>query len=451
MSKITWPENSVWPKPEEANSGFQRSDPEDDLSLLDEEKVPEVGELLEIKDAWEEAKKKDATAEDKKRFREIKKRYEPDFSLFTEKGKLDENLWNELLSETALELKILNESPIEEIEKKIGYEFTNENLLRQAFTRRDFANEHHLKGCSEQLEYMGDSILGFLVTKAEATDLSKTNPEDTDAPYQCDCDEGKLSKIREKLVCKENLCKRAKELDLGSFILYGTNESESDSALEDCMEAIIGAVAIDSGWNMEDMENVVDHLVGLQMENADSLTKKDFYDILNAWHQKKYGFIPEYKIQKTGDGYECTVTGPDFVSRWKSDTKSSARSFAATFAVYDLRKRGLWIHLSDSRILPNYSDSVTQLQELCQKKYLDEMAEYIFEKREKYWNCKVVTDGYYAEGNGSNKTEAKRRAAFFILGRIFADSNLLTEEMKECIHMETEKSDSFFCNTFESR
>lgn len=153
-----------------------------------------------------------------------------------------------------------NRDPAMLVRDAIGYEFQNRNLLRQAFTRRAFALEYGLRGCGEELEFLGDAVLNQLVSKELIRQLSNVDKERTDAPFCLDegVTEGVLSMLRSEYVCKEQLSARMKALELDGLILYGTGEAPSDSSREDAMEALIGAVAIDSNWNWDALEGVVD-------------------------------------------------------------------------------------------------------------------------------------------------------------------------------------------------
>ena len=141
----------------------------------------------------------------------------------------------------------------------------NENLLRQAFTRRAFAVQYGIAGCSEEMEFVGDSVLNTVMTREIVEQLMLVNLEQTEAPFiasRKDYDVGVLSKTRSKYVSKEYLASRAVELGLDQFILYGSGEESAESSCEGMMmKALIGAVAIDSGWNWRAIKEVVAKLL----------------------------------------------------------------------------------------------------------------------------------------------------------------------------------------------
>lgn len=136
------------------------------------------------------------------------------------------------------------------IEKKIGYVFKNKKLLQTAITHTSYANEHKTDSF-ERLEFLGDSILGFVVAK----NLYHIFPEK---------DEGQLSKIRASLVCEDSLSTIARNLDIPSYILLGVGEEKSggrrkNSIISDVVEAILAAIFLDSG--IDEAKAFVDRII----------------------------------------------------------------------------------------------------------------------------------------------------------------------------------------------
>ena len=131
-----------------------------------------------------------------------------------------------------------------ELEKRIKYMFKNKDLLRNALTHKTFAFEAKMPvEYNERLEFLGDSILGFLV----AEQLYKSNKYFS---------EGELTRRRSALVNNGFLAEKARKLGLGEFLLLGKGEKKQNGAqnstnLANALEALIGAVYLDS-----DLENV---------------------------------------------------------------------------------------------------------------------------------------------------------------------------------------------------
>lgn len=129
----------------------------------------------------------------------------------------------------------------QELEAGLGYHFRNKELLENALTHSSYANERRGgRSSNERLEFLGDSILGFVV----ANYLYHANP---DKP------EGDLTRIRADLVCERNLAKAAGTIRLGEFLLLGHGEDHGggrkrDSIVSDAMESVIAAAYLDGGF-----------------------------------------------------------------------------------------------------------------------------------------------------------------------------------------------------------
>jgi len=127
----------------------------------------------------------------------------------------------------------MKEQELKRLEKRIGYQFSDFSLLKQALTHRSALGLHN-----ERLEFLGDSILSFVIS----TDLYKRFPK---------VDEGDLSRMRATLVCGKMLSEVGREFILSDCLILGPGELKSggfrrDSIIADGVEAIIGAVFLDS-------------------------------------------------------------------------------------------------------------------------------------------------------------------------------------------------------------
>ena len=128
------------------------------------------------------------------------------------------------------------------LEEKIGYTFTDFNLLRQAMIHSSYANEKHLPKykCNERLEFLGDAVLELVASEFLFYGNRKMP-------------EGELTKTRASMVCEPALAFCAKELDLGVYLLLGKGEDatggrERNSVTSDALEALIGAIYMDGGF-----------------------------------------------------------------------------------------------------------------------------------------------------------------------------------------------------------
>jgi ribonuclease-3 len=184
---------------------------------------------------------------------------------------------------------------MEALEQKLGYVFCSRELLGEALNHSSYANEHRGSRIlsNERLEFLGDSILGFVT----AEHLFKTYP---------DLPEGDLTRIRAALVCEQSLYEVALELNLGAYLKLGRGEEagggrERQSILADAVEAVFAAVYLDS-----DMASVSELIHRVLLDRSDKGVveeRKDYKTALQELVQREEGRTLTY--QMTGE------SGPD--------------------------------------------------------------------------------------------------------------------------------------------
>ena len=172
------------------------------------------------------------------------------------------------------------------LEKKSGYHFQNPHLLKQAMTHSSYANEHKAKGYhdNERLEFLGDAVLEVVSSEF----LFRHYPA---------LPEGDLTKLRASIVCEPTLALCARELDLGDFLLLGKGEEHTggrkrDSIVSDAMEALIGAIYLDGGF--DSAKEFVHRFIMTDIEH-----KKLFYDsktilqeqVQKNWHDGEISYV----------------------------------------------------------------------------------------------------------------------------------------------------------------
>ena len=131
---------------------------------------------------------------------------------------------------------------IENLQKDIRYVFRQTSLLKQALTHSSYANEHHMDKLynNERLEFLGDAVLEVISSDVLFNRFPKMQ-------------EGQLSKKRASLVCEPALAYCARQIQLGRYLRLGHGEDinggrERDSILSDALEAVIGAMYLDGGF-----------------------------------------------------------------------------------------------------------------------------------------------------------------------------------------------------------
>jgi ribonuclease-3 len=132
-------------------------------------------------------------------------------------------------------------SSSEELQRRLGHTFVDKNLLQQALTHASFGHEKRQRiPDNQRLEFLGDAVLQLAVT----TELYRRFPE---------LPEGRLTVLRAQLVNRHHLQALAQELALGDHLILGRGEENSQgrqrgSILADAMEAVLGAVYAEAGW-----------------------------------------------------------------------------------------------------------------------------------------------------------------------------------------------------------
>ena len=167
--------------------------------------------------------------------------------------------------------------------------FKDQHLLQQALTHKSYVYEHNLPilESNEKLEYLGDTILGFVVTNL----IYKRFPS---------WGEGELSKFRARLVNTGALADVARKIRLGDHLLLGHGEEisggrDKTSILADGFEALIGAFYLDSGLEPARLY-LTDIFVPLIEEESTKQESADHKTRLQELTAKKFGLAPEYRI-----------------------------------------------------------------------------------------------------------------------------------------------------------
>ncbi|MFF0727189.1 ribonuclease III [Streptomyces sp. NPDC004134] len=184
------------------------------------------------------------------------------------------------------------------LEGRLEYELEPALLVR-ALTHRSFAYENGGLPTNERLEFLGDSVLGLVVTDT----LFRGHP---------DLPEGQLAKLRAAVVNSRALAEVSRGLDLGAFIRLGRGEEgtggrDKASILADTLEAVIGAVYLDKG--LEAASELVHRLFDPLIEKSSNLgAGLDWKTSLQELTAARGLGVPEYLVSETGPDHEKTFT-----------------------------------------------------------------------------------------------------------------------------------------------
>ena len=224
-------------------------------------------------------------------------------------------------------------SVAQELQQKLGYKFSNPQLLLQALSHRSVGRPNN-----ERLEYLGDSIVGFYIAQYLFHRYAN-HPE------------GELTRLRASLVNKASLAKLARTLDLQDHLRMGQGEMKSggfnrDSVLSDALEAVVGAVYLDGGTDV--VFGVLDELYAPLKEAISALPAKDNKSTLQEFLQKRELALPIYElISQDGDPHapvftvSCSVDGSDKPFQGVGNSRKIAEQLAASKALK-------WLHQAES-------------------------------------------------------------------------------------------------------
>ncbi len=225
---------------------------------------------------------------------------------------------------------------MEAIEKKLNYTFRDKSLLVNALTHSSYANENRGHSCesNERLEFLGDSVLGFVVADA----LFRRESE---------LPEGRMTRVRAQLVCEDSLRRVALELGLGSYIRLGRGEEHTGgrnraSILADAVEALIAAMFLDGG--LEVARAFIERHILSALDTGDWLVFGDGKTELQELVQRKSGQTLNYElVSESGPDHNKTfrmrvLLNGEPIGAGEGRTKKEAEQSAARAALKELLK-----------------------------------------------------------------------------------------------------------------
>lgn len=212
--------------------------------------------------------------------------------------------------------------------KRVDIKFQNLELLEQAFHHRSSVNEGKAAKNNERLEFLGDSVLGMVTAAYLYKNLE--NPE------------GDLAKIKSAVVSEKALAPVALNFGIDKLLIMGHGEEKSGgrqkpAILADCMEAIIGAYYLDSGYKSAEKFVLSFIIPAINEVLEDGL--KDFKTLLQEKFQKISKKCPVYElIEKTGPDHDQTFVinvhlGDKIFGPAKGKNKREAEMLAAKMAL----------------------------------------------------------------------------------------------------------------------
>lgn len=225
---------------------------------------------------------------------------------------------------------------MEELEAKLEYSFHDRALLLTALSHSSYANENKSAGLTsnERLEFLGDSVLGQVVS----SHLYLSYPK---------MPEGQMTRLRAELVCEQSLFEVAKVLGLGKYILLGKGEEHTggrarESILADAVEALIAAQYLDGGLKVA--KSFIDKYILSKLEAMETYAMNDYKTALQEYVQRKSGQTLIYALlsesgpdhQKNFTMQVCLNDKPIGIGR--GHTKKEAEQYAAKNGLEEISK-----------------------------------------------------------------------------------------------------------------
>ena len=221
------------------------------------------------------------------------------------------------------------------LDRMLGVRFRDGSLRQLALTHRSHAFEHDLPANNERLEFLGDAVLGVVVTDMAFREF----PE---------MPEGELAKLRAAIVNMGALADVARDLGLGRFILLGRGEEMSggrdkSSILADALEALLGAIYLDRG--LSTARKLIERVFQPRMiAYVRGEGERDYKTILQELASAEVHAVPEYRIRERGPDHQKEFTATVFLAgtEWGTGmgrSKKEAEQQAAHEAYVRLSER----------------------------------------------------------------------------------------------------------------
>ncbi len=194
---------------------------------------------------------------------------------------------------------------LREIDRALGVRFRDRSLCEVALTHRSYAFERGLDVNNERLEFLGDAVLGLVVTDMAYREFPEMS-------------EGELAKLRAAIVNMGALAEVARDLGLGRFVLLGKGEESSGgrdkaSILADVLEALLGAVYLDRG--LETARRLIERLFRPRMvAYVRGEGERDYKTILQELAASELRTLPEYRITERGPDHEKEFTATVYLA-----------------------------------------------------------------------------------------------------------------------------------------
>ncbi len=209
------------------------------------------------------------------------------------------------------------ERTFDEAEKALGYAFRDRTLLLACFTHRSYHCNFHQGVDNERLEFLGDAVLGLIVTEK----LFRARRED----------EGGLTELRKQYVSRDALTRAEKKANLMRFLRYsGSSNNVSGKTNSNLFEAVVAGIYLDGG--MEAAEAFLDRFLT-------EIETKNYKSLLQEFVQERTKETPSYQTEEEDGRYLCTVAALGLSASGMGESKKAAQTLAAKRLYQKLTER----------------------------------------------------------------------------------------------------------------
>ena len=232
-------------------------------------------------------------------------------------------------------------SELEPLERRMGYRFKDRGMLEHALTHRSRVHEDASGGVfdNESMEFLGDSVLGFVVAALLFREFPQHN-------------EGQKSKLKASIVSAASLARLGEHIDIGSYLILGRGEEKTGgrrkhALIADCYEALIAAIYLDGG--VEPVRGFIERQFADLIEEArrtgvHAAFTEDYKSALQEWLQANGRGLPVYRlVGESGPphhrAFEVEVlVGGEGIARAEGRSKKEAAQAAARLALDELAR-----------------------------------------------------------------------------------------------------------------
>lgn len=367
---------------------------------------------------------------------------------------------------------VFDQETINDIQNNIGYEFKNQELLEQAFTRRSYSMENGGED-NEVLEFIGDAALNLVAVKILREEFGyfnkrkQQNPnyyylwETYESTFSSDKDEGQLTEIKKRIVRKSTLADVIDDLGLQNYLIMGRGDrkkhvEQSNSTKEDLFEAIIGAIALETNWDINIIQKTVEHMIDIN--DIIGSDEDSYISDIQKWSLKHYDVLPDYSVCKylpnemnigapewakpntvwsvinpskrgefdsnTRYASLLTLNGVSYCFIGYGHSKNQAKEEASRLAYEYLDEQGLLWTIKDEIEKPCKRLAINQLETLARRGYFSLPTYDFYEDHDEdgnpVWKCKchIEEENDFGWLTASSKKDAKKDAAWKMLKHV---------------------------------